>query len=283
MKILELFSGTESFSKVARERGHECFTVDMDRSFNPDLCIDILDFDISMLPEEFRNPDLIWASPPCTTFSVASIRHYWENGKPKNEKSLLGIKIVKKTIEIIKELNPHFFVIENPRGMLRKQEVVQQLKRDTVTYCQYGLTIQKPTDLWNNLNHEFREMCKPGAPCHQRAGRGARKGVQGIYSKGWEKSRGSSAKLRAVVPRELCLEIIKHCEEEKRMKPKIIILKLNEDILEYERHYGEELTNKDIALLRLGLSALDNELLEEFLSRDPQYFISDDSKDLGEE
>ena len=28
MKILELFSGTESFSKVARERGHVVFTVD---------------------------------------------------------------------------------------------------------------------------------------------------------------------------------------------------------------------------------------------------------------
>ena len=83
MIIVELFSGTESFSKVARERGHQCFTVDMDISFNPDLCIDILNFDISMLPGKFKSPDFIWASPPCTTFSVASIRHYWENGKPK--------------------------------------------------------------------------------------------------------------------------------------------------------------------------------------------------------
>lgn len=66
------------------------------------------------------------------------------------------------------------------------------------------------------------------------------------------------------------------------MKPKIIILKLNDEILEYERHYGEELSNKDIALLRLGLAALDNELLEEFLNRDPQYMISDDPEDLGE-
>jgi len=31
MKILELFSGTESFSKVARERGHVVFTVDNDK------------------------------------------------------------------------------------------------------------------------------------------------------------------------------------------------------------------------------------------------------------
>lgn len=65
--------------------------------------------------------------------------------------------------------------------------------------------------------------------------------------------------------------------------PKIIILKLDDETLEYERQYGEELSNKDIALLRLGLAALDTELLEEFLSRDPQFSISDDPDDLGEE
>ena len=65
--------------------------------------------------------------------------------------------------------------------------------------------------------------------------------------------------------------------------PKIIVLRLNDETLEYERQYGEGLTNKDIALLRLGLAALDTELLEEFLSRDPQYIISDDPEDLGGE
>jgi hypothetical protein len=48
MKILELFSGTASFSNVAKEKGHDVFTIDFDKSFNPDLCIDILEFDISM-------------------------------------------------------------------------------------------------------------------------------------------------------------------------------------------------------------------------------------------
>jgi len=45
MKILELFSGTESFSKVARERGHECLTVDNNPLFDADLTMDILKFD----------------------------------------------------------------------------------------------------------------------------------------------------------------------------------------------------------------------------------------------
>ncbi len=209
MKILELFSGTESFSKVALERGHEAFTIDMDRSFNPNLCKDILEVTPDDIPFQ---PDIIWASPPCTTFSVASIRHYWINGKPKNEKALKGIEIVKKTLEIIKQLNPKFFIIENPRGMLRKQDFMQELKRDTVTYCQYGAKVQKPTDLWNNLNHTFKPMCKPGSPCHEPASRGARNGIQGINNS--FSNLGSKGKVkRAIVPRELCLEIIKPCEE----------------------------------------------------------------------
>ena len=210
MKILELFSGTESFSKVARERGHRTFTIDNDKQFNPDLCSDILSVDFS---KEFGNFDIVWASPPCTTFSVASIKHYWKDGKPKNEKALHGIKIIKKTIEIIKQINPKFFIIENPRGMLRKQDFMQKLKRDTVTYCQYGAPTQKPTDLWNNLNHKFKERCKPGSPCHEKASRGARAGVQGITNS--FTNLGSAGKIqRAIVPKELCLEIIKFCEED---------------------------------------------------------------------
>jgi site-specific DNA-cytosine methylase len=212
MKILELFSGTASFSKIARERGHKTFTIDFDKQFNPDLCIDILDFDISMLPEEFKHPDFIWASPPCQTFSVASIYRYWENGKPKNEKALRGLEIVKKTIKIIEELKPKHYIIENPRGMLRKQDFIQHLHRDTVTYCQYGHTVQKPTDLWNNLNHSFRPMCKPGSSCHEKASRSSRNGIQGINNS--FSNLGSHGRvLRAVIPKQLCLEILQRIEK----------------------------------------------------------------------
>lgn len=219
MKILELFSGTSSFGNVAKERGHDVFTVDFDEIFKPDLCKNILEVTSQEILDKFGQPDFIWASPPCTTFSVASLRHYWVNGKPKNEKTLLGIQIVKKTLQLIKELNPKFYIIENPRGMLRKQDFIQHLHRDTITYCKYGAEWQKATDLWNNLNWTPRPMCSPNSPCHVRSPRGSKFGIQGVKARSGfhPDSRyiiSTSATLRAVVPRDLCLEIIKVIENE---------------------------------------------------------------------
>ena len=102
--------------------------------------------------------------------------------------------------------------------MLRKQKLMEGMNRSTVTYCQYGHTVQKPTDIWNNCSSwTSRPMCKPGAECHERASRGARKGVQGIYSANYHDIK-RSAKLRAIIPKELCLEIIKCCEKEWEQK-----------------------------------------------------------------
>ena len=42
MQTLELFAGTKSFSKVARELGHNTLTIDNETSLEPDLCTDIL-------------------------------------------------------------------------------------------------------------------------------------------------------------------------------------------------------------------------------------------------
>jgi|SRR3972149_3953794 len=62
MKILELFSGTASFSKVAMEGGHQVFTVDNNHIFDPSLCIDIMQLTPEMILEKFGQPDIIWAS-----------------------------------------------------------------------------------------------------------------------------------------------------------------------------------------------------------------------------
>ena len=201
MGILELFAGTASFSNVARSLGYQVFTSDYDQSFNTDYSVDILKFDTAKLP---FSPDIIWASPPCETFSVASLGHHWTGGKnayiPKTERAIQGQEYVKKTIAIINKLKPKYWIIENPRGMLRKMPFMQELERyrHTVTYCQYGDTRMKPTDIWTNIPWTPRPMCKNGMPCHISAPRGSSTGTQGI----------KTYRDRSRVPDELCTELL---------------------------------------------------------------------------
>lgn len=179
MQTVELFCGTKSFSKVAATLSHSTFTVDSDPRHDPDLHINVLGLNASSLP---NRPDILWASPPCQAFSVAAIGHNWHpDGTPKSERALMGIRIIEKTLALIRDIGPRWWFIENPRGMLRTLAVMQKYHRVTVAYCQYGDTRQKPTDIWTNASWwQPRPMCAPGARCHVPAPRGAKTGTQGI-------------------------------------------------------------------------------------------------------
>jgi len=50
LKILELFAGTKSFSKVAEKRGHKTFTTDVKSKFECDLTDDIFNIKIKDIP-----------------------------------------------------------------------------------------------------------------------------------------------------------------------------------------------------------------------------------------
>ena len=203
MKVLELFAGSRSIGKVCDELGHEVFSSDWTPFDGIDYAVDINQFDTSKVP---FIPDMIWASPPCTTFSVASIGKHWDmNRRPKTQDALMGLQILKKTIAIIDyfhQLNPNLaWYIENPRGMMRKVDVWNNILhiRNTVTYCQYGDTRMKPTDIWtNNYQWQPRPACQNGMSCHISAPRGSRTGTQGL--------KGSYN--RSQIPYELCKEIV---------------------------------------------------------------------------
>ena len=211
MKVLELFAGSRSFSKEAEKLGYDTFTVDIKDFDDIDYVVDILDFDFDKIPFV---PDVIWASPPCTTFSIASCYHYWNMDKsPKNEKAKTNLLYVKKTIEIINYFNPSYFFIENPMGLLRKMKIMKQFDRALVTYCKYGHQNMKFTDIWtNNLHGLFnqngwipRPVCRVGnRKCHHEAApRGSSSGTLGLKNN-YE---------RSIVPAELCQDILKKCYE----------------------------------------------------------------------
>ena len=206
MKVLELFAGSRSFSKVAEKYGFKTYTTDITPFDNIDQVCDIFDFSSYKMAIDFGIPDVIWASPPCTTFSVSSISTHWGGGnkayKPKTKRAELGIKIVNRMwtiIRLAKALNPKLkYIIENPRGLLRKLDIIPH-KPKTAWYCQYGDDRAKPTDLWVNFSW-IPKSCKNGNPdCHhQPAPRGSRTGTQGL----------KNAYERSKVPEKLCKELL---------------------------------------------------------------------------
>ena len=211
MKVLELFAGTRSISKAFEKSGHETFSVEWDKDFeNITLYADISELTADMVIEMCGGrPDVIWASPDCATYSIAAISHHRMrepsgNLAPKSEYAKFCDKTNTHMLDLIRELNPKYYFIENPRGGMRKMDFMKDLPRYTVTYCQYGDMRMKPTDIWtNHPNPEFKPMCRNGSPCHVPAPRGAKTGTQGL----------KDSKERSVIPEKLCEHIVSICEK----------------------------------------------------------------------
>lgn len=210
MKVLELFAGTRSIGNAFERRGHEVYSVDWNMEFkNIDLYADISKLTAEEILQNFGRPAVIWASPDCSSYSVAAIGHHRkqdENGNllPMTDYAKFCDRTNQHLLCLILALSPKYWFIENPRGGLRKMDFMNGLPRYTVTYCQYGETRMKPTDIWtNHPNPKFRPPCKNGDPCHEAAPRGTRQGTQRI--------KGSVE--RAVIPIQLCEHIVDICEE----------------------------------------------------------------------
>jgi len=140
MRVLELFSGTGSVGNVCRRLG--CEVVSLDRDMDADIRTDIMDWDFAALPRDYF--DVIWASPPCTEYSVAKTV-----GARKLDEAN---GIVKRTIEIIQYFDPTYWMMENPQtGLLKDQPFMANLPYNDLDYCKYGMPYRKRTRLWNNI------------------------------------------------------------------------------------------------------------------------------------
>lgn len=212
--VCDFFSGLHCWTKPLQGTGNQIFSIDNNPEYADHTTVidDFLNLTAQDVIDYFGGrPSVIYASPPCTTFSVASIGAHWTGGKrayiPKSEAAKKALLLVRHMVDLINELKPEYYFIENPRGVLRKLGIMDDLidvQRHTVWYCQYGETNgvkrAKPTDIWTNSRDWIpRPPCKNGNPeCdHVRAPRGAKTGTQGL--------KGNAE--RSMIPDELCQEI----------------------------------------------------------------------------
>ena len=207
--MLELFAGTRSIGKAFEAHGHEVYSIEWDKRFdNIDWYEDIGKISAEDILTRFGHPDVIWASPDCTSYSVAAISKHRRKEKsgnltPITEYAKFCDEVNAHVIDLIRQLQPCLFFIENPRGGLRKMDFMQGIPRYTVTYCQYGDTRMKPTDIWtNHPMPNFKPPCHYGDPCHVPAPRGSKTGTQGL--------KDSAEK--AIIPEKLCEYIVEICE-----------------------------------------------------------------------
>jgi len=166
MRVLDLFSGTGSVRKVCEGLGYEVVSLDL---ADADININILDWDYKKAfePNHF---DVIFASPPCHTFSNA--RRCWINRKIKffgdeivtakmldDDMEARGLPIVRRTEDIIKYFNPKYYFIENP-STGKMKNYLKHLPHYDVDYCRYSdWGYKKSTRIWTNKEGFDAKKC----------------------------------------------------------------------------------------------------------------------------
>ncbi len=136
LQVLDLCAGTGSATRAFRDRGHEVETLDITGEHT--YVCDVREW------HPTKHYDFIWASPPCTEFSIAK-------RVPCKDRHV-DLSIVQSCLRICK--TAPYWIMENPRGCLRYfigKPVI------TVKYSDYGGPIVKPTDLWGVFPWFFSE------------------------------------------------------------------------------------------------------------------------------
>lgn len=234
--IWNLFdSGTGSYNQVLRDdERFDTYSIGLDIENKNDhfISVDLSDYshifggsnkifdELDRLPR----PDIITASPPCESWSVASamaggnacwrhmkkeedkfiIRKKSEYGRYRycNEKAILtrinGELCTFNTISIIRRYNPKIYIIENPNSSRMWKYIEHILGFDIefdnkVFYNNYGFEILKPTKFKSNIDLGLDKTRK-------------------VATKSFEEVNGYN--LRSSIPEKLIKEIIEKCLKE---------------------------------------------------------------------
>jgi len=179
MRLLELFSGTHSIGKVAKDKGYEIVSLDRDLSSEcpwtdyvseTHIKEDIMTWDYKIYPE--GHFDVITASPVCLWWS--HLRSCWIGRKCKtihpteiitkqhleSDIEKYGKPMVDKIFEIIDYFKPKYWWIENPQTGRMKEYITDKDYYD-IDYCKYSdWGYKKRTRIWTNIKNFKPKLCK---------------------------------------------------------------------------------------------------------------------------
>ena len=217
MNWIELFAGSNELSQEAEKQWIEMFPIDI---VNYQWIKLVKDIWLLSMDDIKKIPDFFWASPDCTTYSIAACwthRNKDKSGKSDYAKQcdLVNRHWINLMIHLL-WINPNMkCYIENPRWNLRHMDFIKELefywfKRYTIWYCQYWDERAKPTDIWTNSttwkprkechNYKYdKEWNIIDKHCHHDSAR--------RWSRTWTQWRKDSYE-RSKLPKELILEII---------------------------------------------------------------------------
>ena len=134
--IVDLCSGyggaTQSFLD------DDVIKIDIDPNTKPTIIADV-----KYLPlRPNLKPQLVWASPPCTYFSIAR-RPLGLDAKGMAN----SLRLIANCLDAIEHLKPEKWILENPQGYLNKIIGTPTTRIEYETNNEYR---HKKTDLWSN-------------------------------------------------------------------------------------------------------------------------------------
>lgn len=163
--FIELFCGSGNITRAFADSGFETWKTDNRKRkgvCEPDLKIDFNNLSSSLIP--FKKVNVLWAGVPCTAFSFAGGAFYYKNGQYK-ENAKPFIELLEKCLELIEEINPDFYFIENPRGRMQYNKSLTDFLQRTggvkklITLSSYGHSTTKPTHIFTNaVNWEPQKL-----------------------------------------------------------------------------------------------------------------------------
>ena len=204
MRFLNLCSGTGSVSGPFRENGWEVVEVDWDPTFGPTHCCNLLTWEC---PYEAGFFDCIWCSPDCRHYSRART-------KAKTPRDLEGADaLVKRCLELIEQLAPAVWFMENPdSGLLKTRAIVNGLPYVRVDYCMYHAPYRKRTRIWTNTDWTPK-LCDRS---HLVNGRHVRTAQRGPCVRNNTADRFTRDELHRL-PAKLCEEVYSICFQHMRL------------------------------------------------------------------